>query len=116
MCAGGSLALRCYATITGKYGYICSLPTLRLHERMPGHAPHALAGHALEWLHWYCKDVTNATLGLDNAWRAGFGIQLASQPQDLHVDATVEYVFVHACCLQKMLACQRPQRRLEKGQ
>src|ERR1700730_16704257 len=61
------------------------------------------------------KDVTDAALRADDMGRAGIGLELASQPQDLHVDAAVEHILVNAGRLQKVLAGKRPQRRVEKG-
>jgi hypothetical protein len=38
-----------------------------------------------------------------------------AQPQDLHIDAAVEKIFVHTCRLQQMLAAERPLRGVEKS-
>src|SRR6266702_3523847 len=70
----------------------------------------------LERLNRNSEAVANAALGLDNARRARVGLQLASQPQDLDVDAAVEDVFVDARRLEQVLAAQRALRRLEEGQ
>ena len=59
--------------------------------------------------------VADAALGLDETRRAGIGLQLASQPQHLHVDATVEHIFVYAGGLQEVFASERTLRRVEKG-
>ena len=50
------------------------------------------------------EDVADAALGADDGRCAGIGLQLAAQAQHLHVDTTVEDVFVNARRLQKMLA------------
>jgi hypothetical protein len=42
------------------------------------------------------EDVPDAALGLDNAGRAGIDLELASQSQDLDVDAAVEHILVDA--------------------
>jgi hypothetical protein len=59
--------------------------------------------------------VAETALRLDNTARARIGLELAPQPQDLHVDAPVEHILVHAGRLQKMLAGKRALRRVEEG-
>ena len=58
----------------------------------------------LERLHRQCEHVAYSALGLNNAWRARIGLQLAPQSQDLNVDAPVEDIFVDARCLQQVFA------------
>src|SRR5580693_3113222 len=45
------------------------------------------------------KYISEATFGLDYARRARVAFKLASQAQDLHVDAAIEDILVHACRL-----------------
>jgi hypothetical protein len=68
-----------------------------------------------ERLGWERKHVANASPGLDDTRRARVGLQLAAQPQDLHVDAAVEHVLVHAGRLQKALTGERSLRRVDEG-
>ena len=42
--------------------------------------------------------------------------QFAAQPQNLHIDTSIEDIFMDTRCLQQMLARQGPLRRFEKGQ
>jgi hypothetical protein len=49
------------------------------------------------------RKVADAALGPDDARRAGIDLQLAPQPQDLHIDAAVEYILVDAGRSQKVL-------------
>ena len=42
------------------------------------------------------QHVTNTALRLDDAGRTRAAFQLAPQPRDLHIDATLEDVLVHA--------------------
>jgi hypothetical protein len=69
---------------------------------------------ALERLYGQREDITDAALCLYHARRARIGFQLAAQPQDLHVNASVEDVFVHASRLEQLLACERPLGSLEE--
>ena len=48
--------------------------------------------------------VADTALGLDDARCAWIGLELAAQAQDLHVDAAVEHILVHAGRLQQVLA------------
>jgi len=61
------------------------------------------------------EHVADASLRPDDARRAGVGLELAPQPQDLHIDGAVEDIFVHAGRLQQVLAAERSLRRVEKG-
>ena len=61
------------------------------------------------------EHVADAALGPDDSGRSRIGLELAPQPQDLHVDAAVEDILVHAGRLQQMLAAERSLRRVEKG-
>jgi hypothetical protein len=58
------------------------------------------------------KHITDAALGLDDTWSARRGLQLTSQPEDLHVDAAVGDIFMYACRIQKKFTSER---RMEKG-
>ena len=42
------------------------------------------------------KNIADATLGLDERWRVRVQVQFAAQPQNLHVDAAIENIFVYA--------------------
>ena len=46
---------------------------------------------------------------------ARMAFQLAPQPQDLHVDAAVEDIFMNAGRLKQILAAEKSLRRVEKG-
>ena len=50
------------------------------------------------------KYVANAAFGQDEARRVWVGLQLAPQPQYLHVDTAIEDIFVNPGRLQKVLA------------
>ena len=60
------------------------------------------------------KDVAKTALRPNDLRRAWIELQLPAQPQDLHIDAAVENVFMHPRCLQQMLTAQRPLRGVEK--
>jgi hypothetical protein len=60
------------------------------------------------------KHISDAAFGLDYARRALVAFKLASEAQDLHVDAAIEDVLVHARRLQQVLAAERALRRIEK--
>jgi hypothetical protein len=60
------------------------------------------------------ENIAHPALGLDDAWGARVGFELAPQPQNLDVYATVEDILVHAGCLQQMLASERPLGCIEK--
>lgn len=55
-------------------------------------------------LHRHRKHVSDAALGLDHTWRARVAFELAPQPQNLHVYASVEDVLVYARRLEQVLA------------
>ena len=57
-------------------------------------------------LHRQRKNIADAALGLDHAWRAGVAFKLAPQPQNLHVNASVEDVLVDTRRLQQVLAAK----------
>ena len=61
------------------------------------------------------EHVADAALGSNDLRRTRIGLELAPQPQDLHVDAAIENVLVHTGCLQQLLAAERPLGRIEKG-
>ena len=61
------------------------------------------------------EDIADAAFGRDDRRRIRTSLQFASQPQDLHIEASIEDVLMDACCLQEMLAGQRTQRSVEKG-
>ena len=60
------------------------------------------------------EDVSDPAFGLDDGWCAGVSLQFASQPKHLHIDASVENVFMNPGCLQQMLAGEHPLRCTEK--
>jgi hypothetical protein len=60
-----------------------------------------------EGFHFCAEHVTYSALGLDEASRAWIFLELAPQPQNLHVDATVEDVFVHSRGLKNVFAAER---------
>ena len=62
------------------------------------------------------EDIAEAALGADDAGRVRSALQLAPQPQDLHIDAPVEDILMHAGGLQQVFAAERPLGRFEKGQ
>src|SRR5262245_8108412 len=61
------------------------------------------------------EHITYAALGLDDARRARVAFELAPQAKNLHVDAAIENILMHARGLQQVLATERPLRRIEKG-
>ena len=71
--------------------------------------------HSSETLDRLRKDVSDAPLGLDELRRARILFELAAKAKDLHVDAAIEDVFVHAGRLQKMLAAERALGSVEEG-
>jgi hypothetical protein len=58
----------------------------------------------LVMLHRQGEAVADAPLGLDGARGTGISFQFAPQPQDLHVDATVEHVLMDPRRLKQVLA------------
>jgi len=61
------------------------------------------------------KYIANAALGSNDVWCARIGLQLAPQPQDLHIDAAVEDIFMQACRLQQVLAAEGSLGRVKKS-
>ena len=61
------------------------------------------------------KHIPDASLGLDEAGSAGIGLQLAPQPQNVHIDATVEDILVRAGRLQQVFAREWALRRVEES-
>ena len=57
----------------------------------------------------------DAAHGLNDARRAGVSLELAPQPQDLHIDGAVEDIFMHTGRLQQVLAAERSLRRVKKN-
>jgi hypothetical protein len=53
------------------------------------------------------EHISDAALGLDEARCAWITLKFAPKAQDLHVDAPVEHVIMHAGRLQQMLAAER---------
>ena len=62
------------------------------------------------------EHVSDAALGLDDAWRAGVAFELAPQSENLYVDAAIENVLMHARGLQQVLTAERALWRLKKGE
>src|SRR5258707_11105921 len=60
------------------------------------------------------KDIANAALSLNYTWRIWVDIELASQTQNLDINASVENVLVDSRCLKKHLPRERPLWRFEK--
>lgn len=54
----------------------------------------ACHGTALEGFDGWTEDIAEAAFGLDDLRRAGIGLQLATEPQHLHIDAAVEDILV----------------------
>src|SRR5262245_9042045 len=61
------------------------------------------------------EHISHAALGLDDARRARVAFELAPQAKNLHVDAAIENILMHARGLQKVLPAERALRRIEKG-
>jgi hypothetical protein len=59
--------------------------------------------------------VPDATLSLNDTGKSRVRLELASQPQNMHIDALVGTIFVRAYCLEKMFTPKRALRCLEKG-
>ena len=60
--------------------------------------------------------IANAALGLNHPRCPRIDLELAPQPQDLDINASIENIFMNSGSLQQMLPRERPQRRCEKGQ
>ena len=69
---------------------------------------------ALKLLYGQCKDIADAALRQYDARRTRVGFQFAPQPQHLHVDASIENVFVHPGGLEEPFAGEWPLRSLQK--
>ena len=67
-------------------------------------------------LHRNGEHISDAALGLDHARGAGVAFEFAPEAENLHVDAAIEDILVHASCLQQLLAAERSLRRFEKGE
>src|SRR5262245_20240980 len=61
------------------------------------------------------EHISDATLGLDDARRAGVVFKLASEAKNLHVDAAIEDIPMHARGLQQVLTAKWALRCIEKG-
>src|SRR5262245_1868686 len=61
------------------------------------------------------EHISHAALGLDDARGVRVAFELAPQAKNLHVDAAIENIFVHAGGLQQVLPAERALRRIEKG-
>src|SRR4029077_325513 len=61
------------------------------------------------------KHISHAALSLDHTRCAWVAFKLAPQAKNLHVDAAIKDIFMHARSLQQMLAAERALRRIEKG-
>ena len=62
------------------------------------------------------KNIANAALGPDHPRRIRINLQLASQPQDLNIDAAIEDIFMNSRRAQEMLARKRSPWRFQKRQ
>ena len=63
-----------------------------------------------------CENIADAALRLNNAWRTGIDLQLASQPQDLDVDASIEDILMYPRGLQQALSRKRSPRGFQEGE
>ena len=61
------------------------------------------------------EHISYTALGLDDARRARVTFELAPQAKNLHVDAAIENIFMHARGVQQVLPAERALRRIEKG-
>src|SRR5262245_8049468 len=61
------------------------------------------------------EHISHAALGLDDTRRARIAFELAPKAKNLHVDAAIENILMHARGLQQVLAAERALRRIEKG-
>jgi hypothetical protein len=62
------------------------------------------------------KNIADAALGQNHAQRIRTTLQLAPQPQDLNVDASIEDVFMNSRRIHEMLACKGSTRSFEECQ
>src|SRR5260370_36889639 len=90
----------------------------RVTVRIADVAWHSLAGPldrpSSECLDGQRKHIADAAFGQDDARRVWIGLQLAPQAQYLHVDTTIEDIFMDPGRLQKVFAGKRSLRRVEK--
>ena len=85
---------------SGRQGRSTHLRTAAESPAVIGDLPASLSGlrdHKIE-------HVSDASLGEDDSRRTRIVLKLASQTQDLHVDAAVGYVLIYPGCLQEVLA------------
>ena len=59
------------------------------------------------------KYIADATLGSNEGRRGCVDLELASQPQHLHVDTAIKDIFVDAGRVQQIFAAERSLRRVE---
>jgi len=83
------------------------LPSAQVH---PAHESATYIGAAgaqtygrSEPLDWNSEHVSHTALGLDDARRGSILFKLASQAKNLHVDAAIENILMHARGLQQVL-------------
>jgi HlyD family secretion protein len=62
------------------------------------------------------EHISYTALGLNDVWCARVAFELASQTKNLHINAAIENVLMHARSLQQVLAAERTLRRIEKGE
>jgi hypothetical protein len=72
-------------------------------------------GDLLTQLDWDGENVTESTFGSDDLRLARIDFQFSSQPRDLHVDGTIDNVFMDSRRLEEMLPRKQPLWRLQKG-
>src|SRR5580692_10209940 len=61
------------------------------------------------------KDIADAAFGQDHPWCTWIGLQPASQPQDLNIDASIEDVLVNSDSLQQLFTREGSLRCVKKG-
>ena len=61
------------------------------------------------------EDIADTAYSMDCARRSRIDLELAPEPQDLHIDAPIEDICVNSCRLEQMLAGEGPLRRFKKG-
>jgi hypothetical protein len=104
---GARVTKRCSDNAELKTALLHCLPASRMPQN-PG------SRHKSDRRDWQGEHVADAAHRLDDARRAVVTLELAPQPQDLHIDAAVEDIFMQACRLQQVLAAEGSQRRVEK--
>src|SRR5262245_22369446 len=62
------------------------------------------------------EHISYTALGLDDARGVRVAFELAPQSKNLHVDAAIENILMHARGLQQVVAAERALRRIEKGE